>query len=80
VQARCPARTCKTSGDVCCSTPWGLSYHRHQPDHIKRAFGIDIETCHRCGGKMKIIAAIEDPHVIKKILERLGLATRAPMP
>jgi hypothetical protein len=27
---------------------------------------------------MKIIAAIEDPHVIKKILAHLGLPTKAP--
>ena len=45
---------------------------------LKRVFQIDIETCHRCGGKMKIIAAIEDPLVIKKILAHLGLPTRAP--
>ena len=47
---------------------------------LKRVFGIDVETCHLCGGKMKIIAAIEDPPVIKKILEHLGLPTKPPMP
>ena len=29
---------------------------------------------------MKIIAAIEDPHVIKKVLSHLGLPTKAPTP
>ena len=47
---------------------------------LKRIFGIDVESCHLCGGKMKIIAAIEDPQVIKKILEHLDLPTKAPMP
>jgi len=47
---------------------------------LKRTFEFDVETCHGCGGKMKIVAAIEYPHAIKKMLERLGLATRAPMP
>jgi hypothetical protein len=41
---------------------------------LKRVFGIDIETCERCGGAVKIIASIEDPTVIEKILAHLGLA------
>ena len=32
-----------------------------------------------CGGKTKIIAAIEDPVVIRKILAHLGLPTKPPM-
>ncbi|MCB0385750.1 MAG: transposase [Bdellovibrionales bacterium] len=47
---------------------------------FKRVFGIDVETCRLCGSKMKIIAAIEDPQVIKKILEHLDLPTKSPMP
>lgn len=47
---------------------------------LKRVFGIDVETCHLCAGQMKIIAAIEDPPVIKKILEHLGLPSKPPMP
>jgi len=39
---------------------------------------IDIEQCPRCGRPLKIIAAIVDPHVIVKILARLGLPARAP--
>jgi hypothetical protein len=38
---------------------------------LKRVFNIDIETCNECGGVMKVIACIEDPAVIKKILEHL---------
>ena len=45
---------------------------------LKRVFDIDIEHCPHCGGTMKIIAAIEDPSVIAKILAHLGLPTRAP--
>jgi hypothetical protein len=45
---------------------------------LKRVFGIDVETCAACGGKMRIIAAIEDPKVIKKILSHLGLPTSPP--
>jgi hypothetical protein len=38
---------------------------------LKRVFNIDIETCWECGSTMKIIACIEDPVVIQKILSRL---------
>ena len=38
---------------------------------LKRVFGIDIETCAECGGDVKIIACIEDPAVIQKILAHL---------
>ena len=32
-----------------------------------------IEKCEKCGGKLKVIASIEDPDVIEKILKHLGL-------
>jgi hypothetical protein len=38
---------------------------------LKRVFGIDIETCPACGGAVKVIACIEDPVVIQKILDYL---------
>ena len=38
---------------------------------LKRVF--DIEHCPNCGGALKIIAAIEDPPVIDKILSHLRL-------
>jgi hypothetical protein len=38
---------------------------------LKRVFNIEIETCSECGGDVKIIASIEDPAVIQKILAHL---------
>ncbi len=38
---------------------------------LKRVFNIDIETCSECGGAVKVIACIEDPEVIAKILTHL---------
>ena len=45
---------------------------------LKRVFTIDITTCPQCSGPLTLIAAIEDPAVIIKILSHLGLPTRAP--
>ena len=39
---------------------------------LKRVFGIEIETCEQCGGAVKVIANIEDPLVIQKILSHLN--------
>lgn len=38
---------------------------------LKRVFGILIEDCARCGGKLKIIASIEESAVIARILAQL---------
>ena len=35
---------------------------------LKRVFAIDIETCPDCGGKLRVIASIEDPPLIRHIL------------
>ena len=51
---------------------------------LKRVFDIDSEHCPNCGGRLKIIAAIEEPPVIVRmalgqpLLAHLGLSTRAP--
>jgi len=38
---------------------------------LKRVFSIDIEICEKCKGSVKIIACVEDPAVIEKILKHL---------
>ena len=38
---------------------------------MKRLFKVDIETCEHCGGAVKVIASIDNPAVIKQILEHL---------
>ena len=51
---------------------------------LKRVFGIDIETCPACSGAVRIVACVEDPDVIEKILTHLDVkggdaeATRRP--
>ena len=40
----------------------------------KPVFNIDVEKCRICGGTAKVIACIEGPVVIKKILRHLAAA------
>ena len=35
---------------------------------LKRVFGIELEQCARCGGRLRVIASIEGPELIKRIL------------
>ena len=42
----------------------GLNWARR----LKRVFGIEIEHCARCGGHLKVIASIEEPELIERIL------------
>jgi hypothetical protein len=45
---------------------------------MRRVFSVDVLECDRCGGRMRIIAAIHPPEAIRKILECLGLPSRPP--
>ena len=62
-------------------TPDRTPVERHMAmtwaQRLKRVFGIDIETCQAGGGAMTIIACMEDPSVIRKILDPLD--RRAPI-
>ena len=49
-------------------------------DLMRRAFALDVLACPRCGGRMTVIATIDDPRVVRKILDHLGLPTTVPMP
>lgn len=49
-----------------------MARHFYPPSEIYRKDvtpPIDIEACPHCGGKLRIIACIEDPPLIRKILE-----------
>ena len=45
---------------------------------MKRVFATDVLECDRCGSRMHVLAAIHPPEAIRKILECLGLPSRAP--
>ena len=45
---------------------------------LQRVFEIDALHCPHCGSTLRLVAAIEDPPVARKILECLALPARAP--
>ena len=54
--------------------PWTYA---HTPYYDDQVGNIDIEVCDICAKKTKVIACIEDPAVIKKILAQLKVQTPA---
>jgi len=40
----------------------------------KRSFAIDVLACPQCGGRLRLIATLHDPVVIRKLLAHLGMA------
>ena len=45
---------------------------------LKRVFDIDVQTCLKCGGQIKIISAIYNQQVIKRILSHIGENAKIP--
>jgi hypothetical protein len=45
---------------------------------MKRVFSVDVLKCDRCGGKMRILCAINAPAAIAKILDCLALPSKSP--
>ena len=45
---------------------------------MQRSFGCDVLACPRCGDRLELIALIEDPKVIRRVLSHLGLPIEVP--
>jgi hypothetical protein len=45
---------------------------------MRRTFELDVLACPGCGGRLRLLATINDRAVVKKILAHLGLATELP--
>lgn len=67
-----------TNGDPSIDREKSSKQRMSWPRLLKRVFNIDIKTCPQCQGEVKIIAAIEEPAIIIKILKHLGLSTKVP--
>jgi hypothetical protein len=62
------------------ATPKGRLRPRRLPwaELLQRVFAVDALRCPRCGARMRLLAAIEDPGIACRILECLDLPVRAP--
>lgn len=47
-------------------------------DLMRRAFGFDVLACPRCGGRLRLIALLDESVVTQRILRHLGLPTDVP--
>ena len=47
---------------------------------MKRSWGIGVLRCPNCSGRMKLVAAIEGPTIVHRILCHLGMPTTGPPP
>src|SRR5215475_992330 len=47
---------------------------------MHRAFGIDVLACAQCGGRLRLIATLQDRVVIRKILTHLALSRSGQSP
>lgn len=45
---------------------------------MRRTLGTDVLECPRCGGRLQLMALIEDARVVARILPHLGLPTGLP--
>ena len=68
----------KTSGIQRAGRDHQLPRNYCRAELMRRVFAMDVLECDRCGGRMRIIAAIHAPEAIRKILDSLGLPARAP--
>ena len=49
-------------------------------DLLRRVFALDILACPGCGGRLRLLATIEDRAVVEQILTHLGLPVDLPQP
>jgi len=45
---------------------------------LARVFDFELSVCERCGGAVKVVAALTEPGAIRKYLPGVGLPARAP--
>ena len=47
---------------------------------MRRTFELDVLACPRCGGRLRLVALIEQAAVVQRILRHFGLPTEVPEP
>ena len=65
-------------GDASCAKPSRAGAYQWA-ELMRRTFGVDVLACPRCGGRLRLVALIDQASVIQRILRHLG-ATEVPEP
>jgi len=47
---------------------------------MRRTFGLDVLACPRCGGRVHLVALIEQAAVVRRMVQHLGLPAEVPEP
>jgi hypothetical protein len=47
-------------------------------EQLRRVFSVEVLICPRCGGVRRLLAAIQDPDSIERVLRAMGLPWEAP--
>ena len=69
----------RPEADANVATPGGRRRRRLDwANLLRRVFGLEMLICGVCGGKRRVIAAIEAGPVARRILEHLHLPTQPP--
>jgi len=69
----------RSGADRCDSASSRIPHRRHRwAELLQRVFEVNALRCPRCGSTLRLIAAIEDPAVARKILECMKLPARSP--
>jgi len=73
-----PADTSATETPVHAPAPSDHGSGSRWADLMRRAFGFDVLACPRCGGRLRLIALLDESAVTRRILRHLGLPTEVP--
>jgi hypothetical protein len=74
-----PAAVTLTSAGEQMATEFAAHARAARAKLIGKVYKADPLECPKCNGPMRVIALIEDPGVIRRILKHLGLWTLAPL-
>ena len=58
----------------------GRNRHPSWAELLRRAWAVDVLACRACGGRLSLVATIQDAAVVRRILAHLGLPTEIPQP
>jgi hypothetical protein len=64
----CSAASCSASG----------SHYRPWAELLRRTFAVDVETCRRCGGRMRLLAVLTDLTQVTRFLHHRREPTEPP--